>query len=69
MPVYWHEIDFMGFTEIRMDFQHIFSLPQYDMFCNNRNTRGGGGLMCIKSHFNAKMMSDILFMEAFIIEI
>jgi exonuclease III len=57
--------DIVAFCETRLsnEISQLFSLPNYDMFSNHRNTRGGGVALYAKDIYRAVQIPELSVME------
>ena len=57
--------DFLGFCETRLspDIDDVFKIPKYNMFCNSRNTRGGGIALFVGCDIPVERLSSSCFVE------
>ena len=62
------KLDILSLVESRLsdDVQELYKLPNYDMFTNNRNTRGGGNCIYVSQKYNAFEMSDFKILTSYL---
>lgn len=60
-----HNVDMMSFCETRLsnDIQHLYSVPGYKLFTNNRNRYGGGVCIYVKQCISCHICDNLCIMR------